>query len=190
MSLILNLLPKSIRRLSAVVVAALLLGLTSISCTHSYYHDEMFYEDVAWGLVTGLDDIYDDYIAGTPTGCLDILACGPYGGIVHITGTTSYDPWTGIETAYLRYDMSDVRISCTSSSSDLGVDLRLNGSICEQSSWSHDYSCLRYDSPGLWLAGSAQRGCEQRGVDGMTDFWANSTSSGTSAELFGYNVSW
>ena len=190
MSLMLTRLPKSIRRLSAVVVAALLLGLTSISCTHSYYHDELFYEDVAWGLVTGLDAIYDDYIAGTPTGCLDILACGPSGGIVHITGTTSYDPCSGIETAHLRYDMTDVRVSFTSSSSDLDVDLTLSGVICEHSSWSYDDASLSYDAPDLWLAGTAQRDCEQRGVDGMTDFWANSTNSGTSAELFGYNVSW
>jgi len=178
-----------IRRSSAMVVTALLV-LTGVACTHSNYYDELFYEDIARGLVSGLDDIYSDYVAGTPTGYVDILACGPFGGTVHMTGTTCYDPWTNVQTADLRYDMSDVRVSSTSSSSGLDVDLTLSGVVYEHSSWSHDYSSLRYDSRDLWIAGSAVRGCEQRGVDGMTDFWANSTNSGTSAELFGWSVAW
>jgi len=178
-----------IRRSSAVIVAALLV-LTGISCTHSHYYDGLFYEDIARGVVSGLDDIYNDYIAGMPNGYVDILACGPFGGIVHITGTACYDPWTDVQTADLRYDLSDVRVSSTSSSSGLDVDLALSGVIYEHSSWSQDCSSLRYDSRDLWIAGSAERDCERRGVDGMTDFWANSTDSGTSAELFGWNVSW
>ncbi len=178
-----------IRRSSAMIVTALLV-LTGISCTHSHYYDELFYEDIARGVVSGLDDIYNEYVAGTPTGYVDILACGPFGGVVHITGTTCYDPWTDVQTADMRYDMSDVRVSSTSSSSSLDVDLTLSGVMYEHSSWSHDYSSLRYDSRGLWIAGSAERDCERRGVDGMTDFWANSTDSGTSVELFGWNVSW
>ncbi|MBM3332005.1 hypothetical protein FJY68_09185 [candidate division WOR-3 bacterium] len=178
-----------IRRSSAVIVAALLV-LTGISCTHSHYYDGLFYEDIARGVVSGLDAIYNDYIAGTPTGYVDILACGPYGGIVHITGTACYDPWTDVQTADLQYDLSDVRVSFTWSSSDLDVDLTLNGVMYEHSSWSHDYSSICYDSRDLWIAGSAERDCERRGVDGITDFRANSTDSRTSADLFGWNVSW
>ena len=48
-----------------------------------------------------------------------------------ITGTTSYDQNSGIETVHLQYDMSDCRISSTSSSSDVNVDLTLNGVISE-----------------------------------------------------------
>jgi len=172
-----------------LVVSALLV-LAGSSCTHSHYYDGLFYEDIAWGVVSGLDDIYNEYVAGMPTGYVDILACGPFGGIVHITGTTSYDPCTDIESAYLRYDMSDVRVCSGSSSSSLDVDLALSGVVCEHSSRSYDYTSLRYESPDLWLTGSAQRDCEQREVDGVTDFWANSTNSGTSAELFGWGVSW
>jgi hypothetical protein len=177
-------------RSSAVFVAALFLVLPNMSCTKSHYADEAFYEDVAWGIMTGLVDIYNQNLVGTPTGPVDMVANGPFGGTVHITGTTSYDQGDSMETVHLQYDMSNCRISSTSSSSDLNVDLILNGVISEDGTWSPSYVSLSYNSPALDVDGFSQKGSKQREVNDMTTFKANRTSSGTSAELFGFNVSW
>jgi len=172
-------------------ITILLTGL-NVSCTKSgeEYEDELFYKDVAWGIMTGLTDIYNQNIAGTPTGDKDIIADGPFGGTVHITGTTSYDQQNDIQTVHLQYDMTDCRISSTSSSSDLNVDLTLNGVISEDGSWSSSYTSLSYNSDALNVNGTSTRGSKEREVNGTTIFKANRTSSGISAELFGYKVSW
>jgi hypothetical protein len=177
-------------RSSTVLVAAVLLLLPNLSCTKPRYNDESFYEDVAWGTMTGLVDIYNQNLAGTPTGPVDITVAGPFGGSVHITGTTSFDQGNGIETVHLQYDMVNCRISSTSSSSNLNVDLTLTGVITEDGSWSQNYTSLSYNSAALRVNGSSQRGDRQRDVNDMTTFKANRTSSGTSAELFGFKVSW
>ena len=179
--------------LSFVAIVALsLFVLPNMSCTKdkNKYGDELFYKDVAWGIMTGLVDIYNQNIAGTPTGPVDITANGPFGGTVHITGTTSYDQGNGIETVHLRYDMIGCRISSTSSSSDLNVDLTLNGIVSEDGTWSATYTSLSYRSDALDVNGVSTRGTKDRSVNNTTTFKANRTSSGISAELFGFKVSW
>jgi hypothetical protein len=179
-------------RFLAVLVVIPLLATLSMSCTkdRNKYDDELFYKDVAWGIMTGLVDIYNQNIAGTPTGVIDVTAAGPFGGTVHITGTTSYDQGNGIETVHLQYDMSDCRVSSTSSSSNLNVDLTLNGVISEDGSWSSTYTSLSYGSDALDVNGVSTRGAKERSADDTTTFKANRTSSGISAELFGFKVSW
>ncbi|MBM3330642.1 hypothetical protein FJY68_02170 [candidate division WOR-3 bacterium] len=178
-------------RSTVLIVAALFLVLPNLSCTRApRYSDESFYEDIAWGIMTGLVDIYNQNIAGTPAGPVDIVANGPFGGTVHITGTTSYDSGNGIETVHLEYDLTNCRVSSTSSSSSLNVDLTLNGIVSEDGTWSSSYVSLSYSSANLGVAGSSERGTKMRDVSGATPFKANRTSSGTSAELFGLKVSW
>lgn len=178
------------RPLSVLVAVALLL-LPNLSCTRQpRYSDESFYEDVAWGIMTGLVDIFNQNLAGKPTGTIDMIAAGPFGGTVHITGTTSLDQGNGIETVQLKYDMSGCQISSTSSASDLNVNLTLNGVITEDGSWSTTYVSEAYNSGALSVNGSSKRGDNVRDVNKTTTFKANRTSSGTSAELFGFNVSW
>ena len=48
-------------RFLAVLVVIPLLATLSTSCTkdRNKYDDEQFYKDVAWGLMTGLADIYN-----------------------------------------------------------------------------------------------------------------------------------
>lgn len=179
-------------RFLALLTVIPLLATLSTSCTkdRNKYDDEQFYKDVAWGLMTGLVDIYNQNLAGTPTGAIDKTAPGPFGGTVHITGTTSYDQGNGIQTVHLQYDMIGCRISSTSSSSDLNVDLTLNGVISEDGSWSSTYTSLSYGCDALDVDGVSTRGTRERTVDDMTAFKANRTSSGISAELFGFKVSW
>jgi hypothetical protein len=66
----------------------------------------------------------------------------------------------------------------------------LNGTISEDGTWSSSYVSLSYNSAALQMDGSSQKGSRQRDVNNMTTFKANRTSSGTSAELFGFKVSW
>jgi hypothetical protein len=176
----------------ALVLAIPILLLLNTSCTkHEVeYADELFYKDIAWGIMTGLGDIFNQNIAGTPAGAVDITADGPFGGTVHITGTTSYSQSTGVQTVHLQYDMSDCRVSSTSSSSGLNVDLALNGVISENGSWSSTYVSVSYNSDALSVDGVSTRGTKVREVNDVTTFKANRTSSGISAELFGFKVSW
>jgi hypothetical protein len=177
-------------RTTAVLAAVSLLVLPNLSCTRQHYSDESLYADVAWGIMTGLVDIYNQNVAGTPAGPIDVTANGPFGGTVHITGNTTFDSGNGIQTVHLQYDLSSCRISSTSSGSNLNVDLTLNGAITEDGSWSTNSMSLSYNSPALAMVGSSQRGDRERDVSGTTSFKANRTSSGTSAELFGFKVSW
>jgi hypothetical protein len=181
-----------VSRSFAGIVALCLFVLPNLSCTRdkNKYDDELFYKDVAWGIMTGLVDIYNQNIAGTPTGPVDMVANGPFGGTVHITGTTSHDQVNGIQTVHLQYAMSDCRVSSTSSPSDLNVDLTLNGVIEEDGTWSSTYTSLSYRSDALDVNGVSTRGSKDRSVDNSTTFKANRTSSGISAELFGFKVSW
>jgi hypothetical protein len=183
---------KWVARLLVVLVAIPFFATLNLSCTKdkNKYSDELFYKDVAWGMMTGLVDIYNQNIAGTPTGPVDITASGPFGGTVHITGTTSYDSGNGIETVHLQYDMIGCRISSTSSSSDLNVDLTLSGVISEDGTWSSTYTSISYRSDALDVDGVSTRGTRDRSVNNTTTFKANRTSSGISAELFGFKVSW
>jgi len=183
---------KWVARLLVVLVAIPFFATLNLSCTKdkNKYGDELFYKDVAWGIMTGLVDIYNQNIAGTPTGPVDITANGPFGGTVHITGTTSYDQVNGIETVHLQYDMTGCRISSTHSPSDLNVDLTLDGVISEDGTWSSTYTSLSYGSDALDVNGVSTRGNKDRSVDDPTTFKANRTNSGTSAELFGLKVSW
>ncbi len=190
MSMSLHGLRRWVWRSAPFLVATLLLVLPNLSCTRSHYNTELFYEDVAWGIMTGLVDIYNLNIEGTPTGPVDIVANGPFGGTVHITGTTSYDEVNGIETVHLQYDMLNCRISSTSSSLDLNVDLTLNGVISEDGNWSASNVSLAYNSTAVQMNGFSQRGSREREVNGTTTFRGLRTSTGTSAELFGYKVSW
>jgi hypothetical protein len=175
----------------ALFLAIPFLALLTVSCHHEVkYADESFYKDVAWGIMTGLADIYNQNIAGTPSGAIDVTANGPFGGTVHITGTTSYSESNGIQTVHLLYDMSNCRVSSTSSSSDLNVDLTLNGVLSEDGSWSASYVSVSYSSDALAVDGVSTRGTKERDVNDTTTFHANRTSSGISAELFGFTVSW
>ncbi|MCX6842287.1 MAG: hypothetical protein NTX53_08420 [candidate division WOR-3 bacterium] len=175
----------------ALFLAIPFLTMLNVSCVHeTKYSDESFYKDVAWGIMTGLSDIYNQNIAGTPSGAIDITASGPFGGTVHITGTTSYDQGNGIQTVHLKYDMSQCRVSSTSSPSDLNVDLTLNGVISEDGSWSSTYVSVSYGSDALSVSGVSQRGAKERDINNTTAFKANRTSSGISAELFGFKISW
>ena len=184
--------PSWMARFLVVLAAIPLVAALNLSCTkdRNKYDDELFYKDVAWGIMTGLSDIYNQNIAGTPTGPVDLTAAGPFGGTVHITGTTTFDQSNGIETVHLQYDMTDCRLSSTSSSSDLNVDVTLNGVISEDGSWSSAYTSLSYGSDVLGIDGVSTRGPRDRAVDDNTPFKANRTSSGISAELFGFKVSW
>jgi hypothetical protein len=184
--------PKWTARLLVVLAAIPLVAALNLSCRtdRNRYDDELFYKDVAWGIMTGLSDIYNQNIAGTPTGAVDLTAAGPFGGTVHITGTTTYDQGNGIETVHLQYDMTNCRLSSTSSSSDLNVDVTLNGVISEDGSWSSTYTSLSYGSDLLNVDGVSTRGTKDRAVNNTTQFKANRTSSGISAELFGFKVSW
>ena len=181
---------RAARPLIALAALGLFL-LPNLSCTRQpRYSDESFYEDVAWGVMTGLSDIFNQNLAGTPTGTVDITAPGPFGGTVHITGTTSFDSGHGIETVHLAYDMVACQVSSTSSASDLNVNLTLTGAITEDGSWSSAGTSLSYNCPTLSMNGTSKRGDKSRDVSGSTSFKANQTSSGTSAELFGFDVSW
>lgn len=182
-----------ISRSFVVVVALSVFVMPNISCVkdRNRYDDELFYKDVAWGIMTGVVTIYNQNIVGTPTGAVDTTASGPFGeGTVHITGTTSYDPGSDIQVVHLQYAMLACRVSSTDSSADLDVDLTLDGVISEDGSWSPTHTSLSYDSDTLYVDGVSRRDSRERKVNGTTTFKANRTSSGTSAELFGFKVSW
>ncbi len=114
--------------------------------------------DTATTIVNGMADIYNQNLAGKPTGSVNVTVNCPVGGTAHITGTTSYDSTHGITSVMLTIAMTGCKMSEVSASSGVNVALSLDGSISETGSWnSSNYASVNYQATGVVMSGTDQR---------------------------------
>lgn len=145
--------------------------------------DESFYKEVAFALIKSYTDIYNQNLAGTPTGAINMTVNGPLGGTVTITGTSSYDNTHGITTVNLFLSMSDI-ITISSY-----ANLTLTGGTTYAGSFSDTYTSVNHQSDNIYINGSVTRNGVTRQIDMTGEVSINRTST-TTAIIFGHTVSW
>lgn len=155
--------------------------------------DEIFYQQLGCTIIKCYTDIYNQNLAGKPTGSQNITSSGPMGGTVTITGADSYDDTHGITTTDLTFALTNVvqNYSSTSASGNTTctTQVTLTGVTTYKGSFSNTYSSLSHQSQNLHVVGSVTYDGVVRTIDRTGQVIINSSST-TSVNLFGNNTSW
>jgi len=155
--------------------------------------DKIFYEQIAYTIIKSYTDIYNQNLAGKPTGTQNIATVAPLGGNVAITGSNTYDSTHDITTADLTFVLANV-IGSSTTSSDNGkttctTQITITGSTTYKGSFSNTYTSVSHQSQNLHVVGSVTYAGVTRTID-MTGQVAINRTTTVVANLFGNNVSW
>ncbi len=150
--------------------------------------DEQFYLYIGYSLANCYVDMYNQNLAGHPTGAQNITANGPMGGTVIITGITSYSSNTGITTTDLLFSMTS--INYTTSSNGYVTQITLTGATTYTGSFSSSYTSVNHQSDNLHIIGSVTYQGIVRNIDKSGKVNMNRTESSITATIFGNTVAW
>jgi len=148
--------------------------------------DVNFYRQIGTTLIHCINDIYNQNLAGRPTGTQNINVNGPMGGTVLITGTDSYDNTHGITTTDLVLSMTNVSYTY---SSEYSTTITLTGPITYTGSFSNSYTSINHQSANLQITGSVTKDGTDRNID-MTGEVSINRSSSITVNIFGNIVTW
>lgn len=190
------------KRTKCFVLPLLMMGflcMMTSSCTEKKeddpitVSDEIFYQQVGYTIIKCYTDIYNQNLAGKPTGSQNITSSGPMGGTVTITGTNSYDSTHGITTTDLTFALTNV-VQNYSSTSNSGkttctTQVTLSGVATYKGSFSGTYTSLNHQSQNLHVVGSVTYDGVVRTIDQTGQVTINRSST-SSVNLFGNNASW
>lgn len=155
--------------------------------------DEVFYQQLGYTIIKCYTDIYNQNLAGKPTGTQNITTTGPMGGTVIITGSSSYDSTHAITTTDLTFVLTNVvqTYSATSTSGNTTVttQVTISGTSTYKGSFSQTYTSLNHQSQNLHVVGTVNYAGTVRTID-QTGTVIMNRSTTTSVNLFGHNVSW
>ncbi len=153
--------------------------------------DTNFYTGLGAAIVNCYHDIYNQNLAGQPTGTQNKTANGPLGGTVTITGTTTKDNVNNITTANLNFNMTNIKYSYTYGSNDNQVvaDVTLSGTTTYYGSFNTSYTNLSYQSSSLRVVGTVSYDGKVRTIDQTGTVMINHASKIT-VNIFGHSVSW
>jgi len=168
------------------------------SDTPSAYPQSILDADVVWATYSGVDDIYNQNLAGKPVGTQSLQgkSC-PLGGTVNITGTTAVATDNGITSVDLQYEMTSCKMARTSKDGNVTLVLTLSGTINDTGSFnsSTHFDGENFQSSSLSWTGTAHRsGYVDETINETCPFSASvsqSSSGGqTSGSICGRTVSW
>lgn len=154
--------------------------------------DQNFYMMVGTSLINCYTDIYNQNLAGMPTGSQNITADGPMGGTVVITGTTTYDNTHGITTTDLILSMASVNYtySFTDNSGKAWLtQITVTGNTTYSGSFSNTYTSVNHQSVSLQIKGTVTYNGVVRSIDSSGAVNINRSSS-TAVTIFGHTASW
>ena len=155
--------------------------------------DELFYQQLGYTMIKCYTDIYNQNLAGKPTGTQNITSSGPMGGTVIISGSDSYDKTHNITTTDLNYTLTNVTqtysSTSTSGNTTCSTQVILTGDATYKGSFSDTYTSLNHQSQNLRVTGSVTWAGVTRTIDQTGQVTINRSST-TSVNLFGHNVSW
>lgn len=103
-------------------------------------------QNTAYGVAHVFYFIWNQNIAGSPSGTKDFTVNGPQGGSIHVTGSTGYS--SGINTCHLVFDMTDCK------GLDEHYSLTFNGVVSIDGTFSSGYKALGFTSPSLKFQGT------------------------------------
>ena len=188
---------KKINGTNIISIMGMLLILIS-SCTKddentiSTISDDSFYSKLGVTLINCYTDIYNQNLAGQPTGNQNIITNGPMGGTVVITGSDSYDNVHGITTTDLIFSMTEVKYIYTYTGSNNKTwisEVILSGVTTYYGSFSDTYTSINHQSNNLNINGSVSYDGIVRSID-MSGQVSINRSSTISVNIFGNTVSW
>jgi hypothetical protein len=154
--------------------------------------DENFYKMVGASLINCYVDIYNQNLAGVVTGSHNITTDGPMGGIVVITGTTTYDNTHGITTTDLVFSMNGVKYTYSQadgSGKSWVTQVTLTGYTTYTGSFSNNYTSVNHQSANLQIAGTVSYNGITRSINSMGAVSINRSST-VAVNIFGHTVSW
>lgn len=155
--------------------------------------DKIFYEQIGYTIIKCYTDIYNQNLAGKPTGTQNITTNGPMGGTVKITGTSSYDSTHSITTTDLTYTLTNVvanySAASTTGSTTCTTQITITGVASYKGSFSSTYTSLSHQSQNLHVVGSVTYAGVTRNIDQTGQVNINRSST-VSATLFGNTVNW
>lgn len=155
--------------------------------------------DVVWGIGWTISDIYNQHLAGKPSGVqhYQSVSC-PLGGTVTITGTTSVSASNGINSVDLYYTMTNCMDSKIGSDT---IALTLTGTVEETGSFGGNtnsgYENLSFRSQGsLSITGTDTNPqynpvvVDEQCTYSETIYTSDGSTGTTSGIICGRNVSW
>lgn len=155
--------------------------------------DDSFYMELGITLINCYRDIYNQNLAGKPTGNQNINTVGPMGGTVLITGSDSWDNTHSIMTTDLIYSMTAVKYTYSYTSTSSGkiwvTEVTLTGNTSYKGSWSDSYTSLNHLSDNLYIKGSVTYDGVVRSID-MSGPVSINRSTKTAVNIFGHTVTW
>ncbi|MFI5200830.1 MAG: hypothetical protein ACHQNE_00400 [Candidatus Kapaibacterium sp.] len=149
--------------------------------------------DIVWAIDNGINDIYNQNLAGVPVGNQNITTNGPLGGTVHITGSDSHASNSTITTVDLTFDMTNCKIT---ENGGAVASLSLTGSVTEKGSFDgQGYESVNFQSQSLRIVGTDYRsGYNEAAVNRTSSYSATNTANNghgsTTGIIDGRQVSW
>lgn len=151
--------------------------------------DNYYYNVLACTVLTAVNNVYNQNIAGTSTQTTEWDINAPYGGTIHISGsinTTSND-LTHVD---LDYTMEDVKWYWSSDNNSLSSEVTMTGVVHEVGSFNleDNYSSVAYNSENLQMTGVVKSGGDSRTVNELGKINLVSGVSTYDGSMFGYTV--
>jgi len=184
--------------INQLIIMGILLILAN-SCTKEevanpvIVSDQIFYEQLGYTLIKSYTDIYNQNLAGKPTGNQNITSTGPMGGSVTITGSDSYDKTHDITTTDLTFTMNNVQNTYSKASASgnttATTQITITGATTYFGSFSDTYTSLNHQSLNLHIVGSVTYAGTVRKIDATEPVTINRSST-TAVSIFGNTVSW
>ncbi|MFC1611347.1 hypothetical protein ACFL6C_10330 [Myxococcota bacterium] len=163
------------------------------------YPQSVVDEDVVWTVIATIGDIFNQNIAGRPSGAQDVNANCPLSGSAHIVGTVTVSTDTGITATGLTYDLTDCGNTKTCADDKCTINLTLTGSLTEAGSWNNTTGFLSrsMQSDSLTMSGTASRDIfldatidQTCAFSGSVTRDAGSTSGSTVGQICDRSTSW
>lgn len=146
--------------------------------------DDTFYKEIGYCLAKSYSEIYNQNLAGKPTGAVNITTPGPMGGMVTITGTTTQDATHDITGTDLLLNMTDMPYSSST------TNITQNGIVSYKGSFSSSYNSTSHLSDNIKIVGKVTSGGATREINQSGAISISVTKTHVTATIFGHNVSW
>ena len=174
-----------------IVLFPFLLALTT-SCNEEEVSDVNMYTNVSRSITSCITDIYNQNLAGKPSGTQNISAEGPLGGTVIITGSNSVSD-DGLNSLDFSYELQSVKYIYVSQY--YTTEITITGTITEKGSFKNDdnFKSISYKSTNIRITGSisyTENNKMTREIDLSGNITINKGWSTTDAIISGYSVSY
>ena len=155
-------------------------------------NDKNFYIMISNAVGLSFTDIYNQNVAGKPTGNIEMTVDGPMGGKVTITGTTALAD-NGINMVDLVLNMNSVRYtySLKDANNDQWLsEVTMTGIITYKGSWGTGFRSVNHQSDNMHIVGSVKYKDKTRTMNDSGKVSISSSTNVTAVDIFGHTSSW